>query len=891
MKRIISFLLTTLLILGSVVLPAAAEEVSYPDFQFAVSLGFIDAETLLPDQAITRAQLAQVFHNIMFYGNGAEGAIVYDKKEESYNFDDVAEEQKDAVKLVSDMGIMTGFPDGTFRPDATVTYHQLIKTFVSFLGYDAPAQELGGWTVGYLTQANRMGILPGGNIAGDAVATCGAVGQMLKLATGVDIMLTTNGIAKVLNGVNYLEHWCGISMVRGEVTGNYLTNIASDEPVSYFGIYLDDIFMAVDKAAAGIQDKIGYTVAVYYKEINGTKTIVGYEEESNNNILEIDAVEIVSATTSQISYTKNDGDSINKAALAKNAVVIYNGSYLASFTDEDLNPFTTDAMDGMVRLIDNDNNGAYDVVVVESYDILVVSGSRNDKIFNTYKPQEVVDLTDYEERNINIINIMGEPVTPDRIQPGHTMNVCKDKDGNVKSLMVFSDQLTGVLENYRSDGNRVTHITVNGNEFEVLSRAVIYNDGRELMVGNNITLYFSRKGEVAYIDGISTFNESWKKGVLIDLVGQGNFVEKVTSLVFTTESKVETIAFPKKLEINGVSTNCDERNLLSAFGFDGNNKVNRQAFLYKVNETGDTYTSIYIADKSGTFSDGFYQFPKGSGDEGEYAFQGRMQSFDSLFAYDQNSIIFSMPSEKNRHKYEDYEITALADSTTEVMLKADCYGTKKEGMVADIVLIDASAKASESSYKNPIFMVTDVQETKNEYRESIVQVSGLYVQGTTAKEGAFEIKKDLMLQKFGSIPNNGDIYRIPPFETTGKIEVFGNQTYDYLKVFDFKTRTFNDGGANPLEDGVHIYQYGKVTDRSGDLIKIQHYTQARTSAVVLPTAASFKIFQVKTNHKGEFVSAMQANANCIIADNDYPGEGSDVIVYDRGTGIAIFVIN
>lgn len=899
MKRITALVLAVLMLLGTMTFPAfAEEEAEYPDFQFATALGFMDGEELYAEDPITRVQLAQVFHEIAFYNNGAESPIVYNAAETTdYAFADVTEEQKDAVKLVSDMGIMTGFPDGTFRPDATVTYHQLVKAMVCFLGYDAVAKELGGWTVGYLTIANRLGILPGGGISGEATATCGAVAQMLKMAVGVDVMLTTNGTAKVLDGVDYLWHWCKIRSARGTVTGNYLTNTVDNDETSYFSIYLDNEYMAITASAAGIQDKLGYSVTVYYKEVNGTNTILAYETDADNTVLEIDADEIKEPTTTrQITYTKDEGETTKTAALVKNPTVIYNGTYLASYTADDFKPLSdSKVMDGMVRLVDNNGDGTYDMVIVEAYSIYVVSTVNDGKIYNYFKQSEVVDISDYEERNINIINILGEPVLPGDIKTGQVINVCRDKNGKVKSIMASKDSLSGTVSAFRSNGTDVTHLTVNGAELEILSTAVTINGGNPITAGMNVTLYFSRRGKIAYIDGTSTINDGWKRGVMIDMAETGTLTTKVWAKVFAAEdSAVHDIYFPKKLEVNGTSTNGTEQQLLNAFGAGTDNRVKRQVFLYQTNEEGDTFTAVRVADKTGTFADGFYQFAKGdgtSGDDYEYSFKPVFKSFDDLFVIDENTTIFAVPSE--RHKYEDYALASL-DSNEEgsKSMKADCYGTTKEGMVADMVMIDDSNATTASSGYNPIFLVTDVLNTKNEDKEAVIEISGIYVEGTTLRTGSFEIKKELVMSKFGSVPNQGDIFRLPSFRTTGKIEKFnGTDTNTFLDVFDFATKKFNSGSDNPFSDGSHTYRYGKVTDKIGNVIKLKHYNSTESSAVMLATASAFKVIEITTNSKGEFVSAKQSDASCIVAENDCPGAGSDLVTYNRGAGIAIFVFN
>ena len=60
---------------------------------------------------------------------------------------------------VSDAGIIDGMGDGTFRPDDDVTYYQIIKMIVCMMGREAEAIENGGYPYGYADTAFYSGII------------------------------------------------------------------------------------------------------------------------------------------------------------------------------------------------------------------------------------------------------------------------------------------------------------------------------------------------------------------------------------------------------------------------------------------------------------------------------------------------------------------------------------------------------------------------------------------------------------------------------------------------------------------------------------------------------------------------------------------------------------
>lgn len=63
------------------------------------------------------------------------------------------------INAISGLNIINGYGDGNYGPEDIVTYEQAIKMVVCALGYEYPATAQGGWANGYLSVANSIGIL------------------------------------------------------------------------------------------------------------------------------------------------------------------------------------------------------------------------------------------------------------------------------------------------------------------------------------------------------------------------------------------------------------------------------------------------------------------------------------------------------------------------------------------------------------------------------------------------------------------------------------------------------------------------------------------------------------------------------------------------------------
>ncbi|MBQ2941896.1 MAG: S-layer homology domain-containing protein, partial [Clostridia bacterium] len=93
--------------------------------------GFPDG-TYKAEQTLTRAEFAKII--VCFLGSSTES-------NQDSGFPDVdnvggsAHWAKAYIKIAKDMKIIDGFPDGTFAPDAPVTYEQAVKMIMCALGF------------------------------------------------------------------------------------------------------------------------------------------------------------------------------------------------------------------------------------------------------------------------------------------------------------------------------------------------------------------------------------------------------------------------------------------------------------------------------------------------------------------------------------------------------------------------------------------------------------------------------------------------------------------------------------------------------------------------------------------------------------------------------------
>ena len=193
MKKILALILVFSLALGTFSFAAAAPpDVEGTEFEGPVAklvaLGIISGfpdGTYRPGEPVTRAQFAKIIVTALGVDETA-GFAADDTK-----FEDVAADHWAAgfVNVAVDLGIIAGYPDGTFLPEREVSYAEAIKMIVAALGYTPKANDLGGYPSGFLAVAAEEGITDNVTVKENVAANRGDIAVMVDNALTVPMMV------------------------------------------------------------------------------------------------------------------------------------------------------------------------------------------------------------------------------------------------------------------------------------------------------------------------------------------------------------------------------------------------------------------------------------------------------------------------------------------------------------------------------------------------------------------------------------------------------------------------------------------------------------------------------------------------------------------------------
>lgn len=847
------------------------------DIAFLKGLNLVGEETLA-DAPLTRIELARILYNIIF-GDTKLHTDYY----KDYYFTDVAEADKNVAAIMMDAGIMKGDGYGRFMPDATLTYNQLVKTIVAFLGYDYKAQLTGGYPSGYMILASQMKILLPWSVDGDAHVTYAAAASILKKALDVPMCVINDTVYEILDNENWLYHYMKIKTDYGIVNGNFLANLYGDKISGYDKISFKGKTMNLADNCYGIHDLIGMNARIYFKDDNTVQTIYYYEEGFGTSYT-INDTSIGYATVDKV--VVYDGDVDITYAISSDAEMIYNGSHLATFTADDVNPFAKRNLSGQIKLIDNNDDSLMDYVVVSAYETMLVGNVRNNMIYDFYGKKAPLNIKNYKERNIDICNILDEPVLPEKILSGYCVNVLKDKAGIVKKIVVTNDNFNGVIEEISYRSGAISALKVKGAEIEAVYGVFINSAGFDPAPGNNVKIYFDILGKAAILDLVNCEGEKGKFGVVVTSGTQGSIDKEVLIRIFADDGKMHDLKIAPNVKINGVNAK-EENDLIKTIGTDGNGNVNRQILIFR--ESEGVLKEVILPTEPGTFNDSLYEFSQSG-----LSYIKGLANYGGKFTLSNNLKVFRIPDDSQRNTEKFYSVTtSIPDGNFK---SKKLYGTNKMGLEANVVLVQDNPRGNvisppSSLDREPILMIEKISEVLDDEGESIAKITCHTVNGYYYYYRYFYVKPEVLKAGCGGVyPEPGDILRTDYFYNNGEEVNWVKMLYDFSADKPAVSIPYNTLGSS------EFYTYGTVMNKSGTTVKIKTYTAPGTPAVdsfeVQNVGGSyFKIIELSENNRGE-ITITSTTTDCILDEATCPGEGSELFIYTRSdAGFAVFVIN
>ena len=700
------------------------------------------------DKTLTRAEAATLVVRLM----GLEDAAVA-AAGSATGFTDVAADHwaSGYIYIAAQKGVVAGMGDGTFEPDTTLEYAQIVKMIVVALGYAPQAAEAGEWPGNYISTASNIGLTKG--IAGKATdaASRGLTARLLyasltipkmeKSGVGVNaifepvdkMILDELALVKLQAKVTAVDTIEGTATISDDWKQALIINKKYKETNDEdYVTYDEDATVNVGVLAADLKALQNVPAYIYLAEDDGeyvVASIVAKKNVSTVSFTSEDYDEYDSAKRKLTVYTNAEQTKTLSVKLAANIDVYINGeSYDDDMTAADFDTFVEDGA-YVIDLMDTDNDGEYDYASATFFQYMVVAEAKTNKqgvcsiegeILTIADEIEMPDFkidTENEDTDITIIKD-GEVVDVDAIEEGDILNVvvveyiARTKELVQGTIYVTNDKVDATVR-YVDDEEGIIVMT-DGNSYKALITD-------ELASQTEATFFLSISGKVIYMDDEvtkSSYELAFANNIV--LTGKNDVMKTGTIRVLTTEGEWKTLDLKTTFTFNGSSVkiaDVDPDEFADEFVAYAADTREPEFYIlnmveYKLDSTGAVKAINVLSSAREEDSFGYADEYKNDGEEAVFG----------AYIFDETTVVYNVSADATLDEtFEEKDITVTDIS----ILKdgndytADLYDINEK---TDLVSVIKGTFSADVDFEAPLFVLKSIVEENIEDEDVIVLI-------------------------------------------------------------------------------------------------------------------------------------------------------------------------
>lgn len=568
MKKVLSLLLVLSLVLGAVApAMAAPSDVEGTEYEEAVErLSALDVLDGYPDGTFrpNNTITRAEMAAALVKLAGNEYAVEFSRGETSFSDVSASYWAAPYINVGQKMGYIDGHTDGTFRPTEPVTYEQAIKLVVELLGYGEKAMKNGGYPLGHI-----------------------------MIASDLDVTADVDGVK-------------GLPAPRGivaQLMDNSLTVGLAD--------YEDGVWEEGEKT---LLDKIGVDSL--------EATVVSYDEEDMELVAEVDGDEEEYSVMEGLDFS-NLTDAVVKIWVKDDVIADYSieSEFLFDFvsdidTDEEEIELTNlgkdydYAEDLDVDDVDEDDfvkavlNSDDEIVSVEDYELTeggLITSVEDDMI--EYTEGEGSDkLRNLDDADSMMVVVEGELATYAELEEGMYFDYYENSDDYV--IVANDATVSGEFTKIDEDDSE---ITIDGDSYVVAEDTYVSTDDGDSyteisdlttdlddLFEEDVTAYLNNVGDVAYITSMVEDPTTSFYGFVEDI----DTFEEDVRVVKAVEDEIDAVVY--ETDINSDSDNELDETQLNEVTY-GDKVADETVYEFVVNEDNeiveindvdvDTYTA------------------------------------------------------------------------------------------------------------------------------------------------------------------------------------------------------------------------------------------------------------------------------------------------------------
>ena len=746
--------------------------------------------TFRPLQNVTRAEFTAMLMRTLNYGSvGSTSAA-------DLPFSDVSDTDSSIswaipnINSAYSMGIINGYEDGTFRPNANVAFEEAVKMIVCTLGYGKDVDtSTTPWYSPYTTQAARLGITKNTSTLGspETPASRACIAQLLY--DSLEVNLIENG---EISDNTILTEYMGYIKNTGIVASDGITSLTSPDVNLAAGevqIYAQEpdsrdyetyTYVASDD---DLKNYLGYEIEYYYKKGGGrARELALYVVNQINEItLEAEKIERYDSTDTEIEYYETaDARKSTTLKLNDDNIVIYNGK-LYGETDED-SRFDVDMIPllGSIQFIDSDNDKRYDILKINNYDVYYVSSKVTaeyaiiDDVLRTTDKTLYLDV-DGDDGRTRIVDKDGREVSYSSISTGDIVCVAMSRDDNggeiLKTAVVCDETVSGTIT-----GTGENSVKIGTKSYEFSNAAPWMSDDEDVQklleepeLQDSGVYCLDINGDiVAYKKSEVTENMTYGYIMGIKEPKKSSFSDDYREVrVLTQSGSEEMIILNEDSRING--DKCSDLDDALIFLAETAAIMNNDPYAENVeynqvikyttrSVNGDkAFAKMYVAEEATNGGDlksdelNFYAKLDAS-EEVKYNSNSKQFRGKNGLVSANNAIVFVVPSD--RESFDDYSKKNPFKHDKTYYIEA--FDVATTGNAKVIVCYGESSATEVDDYSPVNVLMEDVEERVNDAENTTMEYLTAYSSGLSNSKGTLE---NWNSEDSEYTPEKGDIFR------------------------------------------------------------------------------------------------------------------------------------
>ena len=407
--------------------------------------------TFKPSATITRAEFAKM---ACVAGGMSESADILGGTTSQFSDVKANEWYTGYINLAVSQGYVKGYPDGTFKPNNTITNAEVITVIMRILGYNDNLP--GPWPVDYVAKAGNLEITTGIVTSTNANAVRGDVARMIDNALEENVVVWNNDIDDFDDKYQNRE----VTLLADSFKGQ------TREDLTVVDWSVDSFTKGNLRLAFEDEDgkSVGYVVTdatvisgdntVY--NINDMQADVIYKHDKD---LDKDVVKYVDIKSTKVKATKVATDGATKVKVGDKTYTSVRDLKLP----EDKNTFFTAYVDedNIVYLVKNDKNPSSETYIVDEY---LASSQRID----TYNKKSITLKGD----DVMIFDQNGKAIEPTDLKDKDVIKVYDGNKGDADKVIFVEDWAEGTWNS--ADGNK---LNIDGTGY--FEAAVFFDDDED----------------------------------------------------------------------------------------------------------------------------------------------------------------------------------------------------------------------------------------------------------------------------------------------------------------------------------------------------------------------------------------------------------------------------